>query len=151
LRMRSTKNHRLDALGGVWLFDRCTRQELEALERAATPLSVEAGRVLAKQGEIGREFIVLLDGRAEVRRDDTELAVLGPGSFFGEMSLLDGKPRTATVTALEPSEVLVLTAADFNSVTATMPSVDRKILTVVVERLRELEAKYVPAEERNHP
>jgi CRP-like cAMP-binding protein len=65
------------------------------------------------------------------------------------MSLLDGKPRTATVTTLEPTRVLVLTTAEFSTVVTTMPSVDRKMLSGLASRLREIETTYVPAGERN--
>jgi CRP/FNR family cyclic AMP-dependent transcriptional regulator len=147
--MRVSKKRRLDLLGSVWLFERCSRRELDVLSSAATALQVPAGRTLAKQGELGREFVVIVDGKAQVTRNGTEIGVVGPGSFFGEMSLLDGKPRTATVTTLEPTHVLVMTAAAFNSVVATMPSVDRKMLMVLTDRLREIEAKYVPTHERS--
>jgi CRP-like cAMP-binding protein len=107
---------------------------------------------LTKQGEHGREFVVIVEGKAVVTRDGTEIAILGPGSFFGEMSLLDGKPRTATVTTTERTRILVLTTAAFNGVVSTMPSVDRKMLTVLTGRLRDIEAKYVPADQRDtHP
>jgi CRP-like cAMP-binding protein len=147
--MRITKKRRLDLIGSVWLFERCSRKELELLQSIATPATLLAGRTLATQGEPGREFVVIVDGKAQVTRDGTEIAVLGPGSFFGEMSLLDGKPRTATVTTLEPTQVLIMTSVAFKDVVATMPSVDRKMLTVLTERLRDIETKYVPAHERS--
>jgi len=143
-----TKKRQLDLIRNVWLFERCSQRELSEIQSAVTPLHVPAGRVLAEQGEIGREFIIVVDGKARVTREGTEIAVLGPGSFFGEMSLLDGKPRAASVTTLEPTELLVLTSAEFRSVVNSMPSVDRKIMTVLAERLRDIEAKYVPAHER---
>jgi CRP-like cAMP-binding protein len=147
--MRITKKHRLDLLGSVWLFEACSQRELDVLQLAATEIEVPAGKALTTQGELGQEFVVLVEGKAQVTRDGTEIAVLGPGSFFGEMSLLDGKPRAATVTTLEPTKVLVLTTQAFNGVITTMPSVDRKMLTVLAGRLRDVEAKYVPAEERH--
>jgi len=146
--MRITKKSRMNLLGGVWLFEQCSQRELDLLQRAATEIQVSTGKTLATQGELGREFIVLVDGGAAVTRDGTEIALLGPGAFFGEMSLLDGKPRTATVTTLEPTRVLVLTRAAFTTVVTTMPSVDRKMLTVLASRLRDKEVKYVPAHER---
>jgi CRP/FNR family cyclic AMP-dependent transcriptional regulator len=146
--MRITKKRRLDLLAGVWLFEACSRRELDVLQLAATEADVPAGKPLTTEGEMGREFVVIVEGKARVTRQGVEIAVLGPGSFFGEMSLLDGKPRTATVTTLEPTKVLVLTTAGFNGVVATMPSVDRKMLTVLSGRLREIEAKFVPAHER---
>ena len=147
--MQTTKKHRLGLLGAVWLFEQCSRRELDLLQRAATLLDVPAGRKLAEQGAIGREFVVLVEGTAAVTRDGTQLAVLGPGAFFGEMSLLEGKPRAATVTTLEPTRLLVLTSTEFTSVVATMPSVDHKMLSVLAGRLRDVEATYIPADQRN--
>jgi len=142
----------MDLLRGVWLFEQCSLRELDLIQRATTEVEVPTGKPLTRQGELGREFVVIVEGNAVVTRDGTEIASLGPGSFFGEMSLLDGKPRTATVTTTERTRILVLTTADFNSVVSSIPSVDRKMLIVLAGRLRDIEAKYVPADERNtHP
>jgi len=146
-----TKKDRVALLRSVWLFERCTSREITLLDRATSEAEVPAGRELAKQGELGREFVVIVDGKAEVTRDGVQIAMLGAGSFFGEMSLLDQQPRAATVTTVEPTRLLVMTPTEFNSVVSTMPSVDRKMLVVLVERLREIEAKYVPAAERLSP
>jgi signal-transduction protein with cAMP-binding, CBS, and nucleotidyltransferase domain len=146
-----TKKDRVALLRSVWLFERCTSREIALLDRATSEAEVPAGRVLATQGELGREFVVIVDGKAEVTRDGIQIATLGAGSFFGEMSLLDQQPRTATVTTVEPTRLLVMTPTEFNSVVSTMPSVDRKMLVVLVERLREIEAKYVPDAERVSP
>jgi CRP/FNR family transcriptional regulator, cyclic AMP receptor protein len=144
--MHLTKKDRVELFGSVWLFERCSRRELDVLQRAATELDVEAGRSLATQGELGREFIVIVSGKAEVTRDGTHVADLGAGSFFGEMSLLDHEPRAATVTTTEPTHVLVMSANGFDTVVTTMPSVDRKMLTVLAQRLRDIEEKYVPGD-----
>jgi CRP-like cAMP-binding protein len=146
--MRVTKKRRQDLLASVWLFERCSRRELDVLQSAATEMQFPTGKDLTTQGELGRHFMVIVEGEAEVTRDGTHIAVLGPGSFFGETSLLDGQPRTATVTTLVPTRVLMLTTTAFNGVLEAMPSVDRKMLTVLAGRLRDIEAKYVPAGER---
>jgi len=143
--MRVTKKHRLDLLGRVWLFEGCSRRELNLLESATTEMNFPAGKALTQQGEPGRHFMVIVEGQVEVTRDGTQIAVLGPGSFFGEMSLLDGQPRTATAMTLEPTHVLMLTTTEFSQVLTTMPSVDRKLLSVLAKRLRDIEARYVPA------
>jgi CRP-like cAMP-binding protein len=147
--MRVSKKRGRDLLGKVWLFERCSNRELDLLQEAATEMEFPAGKALTTQGETGRHFMVIVEGEAEVSRDGTQIAVLGPGSFFGEMSLLDGQPRTATVTTREPTRVLMITTAAFNGALATMPSVDRKMLTVLAARLRDIEARYVPANERS--
>jgi CRP-like cAMP-binding protein len=135
-------------LHNVWLFEQCNARELSELDGAMTELDVPDGRVLARQGDVGREFVVIVDGKAEVTRNGTTIAVLGSGDFFGEMSLLDHQPRTATVTTVAPARILVMTVASFNSLIATMPSVDRKMLAVLAHRLREVEARFVPPQER---
>jgi CRP-like cAMP-binding protein len=146
------KQEGIDLLRSVWLFERCTNRELDALQRIATPLDVPAGKVLTTEGEIGREFFVLIRGKAEATRGGVVIATVGEGSFFGEMALLDRRPRSATVTTLEPTTVLVITAGEFNALVGTMPSVDRKMLIVLAERLRDVEARFVPADERvTHP
>ena len=146
--MRVSKKRGRDLLGKVWLFERCSNRELDLLQDAATEMDFPVGKALTTQGEIGRHFMVIVEGEAEVTRDGTQIAVLGPGSFFGEMSLLDGQPRTATVTTRVPTRVLMITTAAFTGALTTMPSVDRKMLTVLAARLRDIEARYVPANER---
>jgi CRP-like cAMP-binding protein len=139
---------RIKLLGDVWLFERCSRKELALIAAQATPMQIPAGKVLAREGEVGREFFVVTAGKAEATRNGVSIGVLGPGSFFGEMALLERQPRVATVIAVEPTEVLVLTAQGFAAVVDQMPAVDRKMLTVLAARLRELEDRFVPAGER---
>jgi CRP-like cAMP-binding protein len=142
------KNDFADMLSGVWLFGNCSKKELTALASLATQIDVPAGKTLVTQGEPGREFFVIVSGKAEATRGGIPIGVLGPGTFFGEMSLLESKPRVATVTTTEPTSVLVLTAREFDSLVERMPAVDRKILVVLAERLREIEERYVPVEAR---
>ena len=142
------KDARIELLRDVWLFERCTKKELEALATLATPLDLPAGKVLATQGEQGAEFFVIVSGKAEATRENVTIGVLGPGSFIGEMSLRERLPRVATVTTIEPTVVLVLTAKEFDKLVASTPSVDRKMLIVLANRLRDIENRYVPAAAR---
>ena len=139
---------RIELLRNVWLFERCTKRELEGLASLATPVDLPAGKTLALQGERGEEFFVIASGKVEATRDKVVIGTLGPGSFFGEMSLLERLPRVATVTTTEPTTVLVLTARAFDELIASMPTVDRKMLIVLANRLREIEERYVPADAR---
>ena len=139
---------RIELLRNVWLFERCTHKELDAIARLATPLDLGAGKVLATQGEQGDQFFVIVSGKAEATRENVTIGTLGPGSFFGEMSLLERLHRGATVTTTEPSTVLVLSARSFDELVSSMPSVDRKMLIVLASRLREIESRYVPADAR---
>ncbi|HET9730012.1 MAG TPA: cyclic nucleotide-binding domain-containing protein [Acidimicrobiia bacterium] len=143
-----SKKAHIEALRSVWLFERCGGKELSTLASNVTTVSVPAGKVLAREGDLGREFFVLVSGKVEASRGGVSVRTLGPGSFFGEMALLDRQPRTATVTATEPCELMVLTTQAFVGVIDTMPSVDRKMLTVLAERLREVESRCLPVDER---
>jgi len=145
------KNARIELLRNVWLFERCSKKELEALAVLATPVDLRAGKILATQGERGHEFFVIVSGKAEATREGVTIGTLGPGSFFGEMSLLERLPRVATVTTTEPTTVLVLTAKAFDKLVESMPSVDRNMLIVLANRLREIESRYVPADARLIP
>ena len=142
------RNAQIELLRKVWLFERCSKKELEAIARVATPLDMPAGKVLTEQGSPGYEFFVIVSGKAKATREDVAIGTLGPGSFFGEMSLLEDLPRVATITTTEPTTVLVVHARDFNHLVSEMPSVDRKMLVVLARRLRELEDRYVPAADR---
>jgi len=145
------KNERKELLRSVWLFERCSKKELEALATLTTPVDLKAGKVLAQQGDQGNQFFVIVSGMAEATREGVSIGTLGPGSFFGEMSLLERLPRVATVTTTEATTVLVLTAKAFDKLVASMPSVDRKMLIVLANRLREIESRYVPADSRIIP
>jgi CRP/FNR family cyclic AMP-dependent transcriptional regulator len=142
------KNEFVELLSTVWLFSRCTKKELHALASLATQLDVPAGKVLATQGQTGNEFFVIVSGKAEATRNGTPIGMLGSGTFFGEMSLLEHLPRVASVTTIEPTALLVLTAREFDTLVASMPSVDRKIMTVMADRIRDLEERYVAADAR---
>lgn len=146
--MHLRKQEGIELLRSVWLFERCSKSELSSLRGIATPLDVPAGKVLTTEGETGREFFVIVSGKAEATRGGVSIGVLGAGSFFGEMALLDRKPRTATVTTLEPTSVLVITATAFSALVESVPSVDRKMLLVLAERLRDIETRFVPVEAR---
>jgi CRP-like cAMP-binding protein len=142
------RNTQIELLSKVWLFERCSKKELDAIARVATPIDLPADRALTTQGQKGSEFFVVVSGKATASREGVLIGTLGPGSFFGEMSLFEDLPRVATVTTTEPTTVLVLHARDFNRLVDDMPSVDRKMLMVLARRLRDIEDRYVPAGER---
>lgn len=110
---------------------------LAALAAAAAEVSFPAGHVIARQGEIGTGFFVVTDGMVRVVRDGKVLAHLGPGDFFGELSVLDGQPRNATVTAESPTTCLAIATWDFEHALLANPSVTLAILRGVATRLRE--------------
>jgi CRP-like cAMP-binding protein len=129
-------------LRGVWLFSQCSKRELDTLARITTPVGVPAGHVLAREGETGGEFTVIVAGTATVTLGGHVIGRLTPGTFFGEMALLDGGARVATVTADEPMTLLVIDRRDFDAlIGGAMPSVARKMLTVLGQRLREADVR----------
>ena len=132
---------RVALLRGGWLFSECTDDELERIAALAHSLRVPAGHVVVREGDEGGEFYVVVEGTYRVTVDDQPVADLGPGSFFGEMALLDGGDRVASVTAVSDGELLALHRDEFNEMLAmAMPTLAPKLLAVVGRRVRELEA-----------
>ncbi len=122
------------ALAKAPLFDGLSKKELTALARLTEDMEVDAGTVLCKEGEIGREFFVVMDGEVEVKRRGRRLKNTD-GDFFGEIALLEDLPRTATVSAKTPLRMFVLTARDFRHVLDDHPSVERKVMRTLARRL----------------
>jgi CRP-like cAMP-binding protein len=141
--MELPKHSRVDLLRSVWLFEGCSQRELDQLATVTAVRDVHIGDVLSREGDARREFMVLISGKADVSRNGELLATLGPGDFAGEMSLLDRKERVATLTAVEPTRLLVMTGANFDMLLRDQPSFSRKLLTVVSRRLRDIETRYV--------
>jgi CRP-like cAMP-binding protein len=128
-------NAKMELLRSVPLFAHCTKKELQALAREADELDVAAGTTLTQEGAHGREFLVIVEGSAEVRRNGRRINRLGDGDFLGEIALLSGAPRTATVTTTSDTHLLVLTDRAFRRVADTMPSVQGSLMHALAERL----------------
>jgi hypothetical protein len=128
-------DHKIEALQSVGLFAGCSKKELASVARLCTTLDVDKGFVLTTQGTRGNECFVIGAGNAEVAIDDKAVATVGPGDCVGEMSLLDGGPRTATVTALGPMTLYLLSSGEFRSLLQTN-AVARKIMISLAQRLR---------------
>jgi len=134
---RKSKDAKVELLRGVSLFSACSKRELSRIASLADQIEVPKGRVLTREGESGSEFFVIVEGQARVIVGQRgRVAPLGPGSSFGEMSLLDRGPRTATVEAETDMQLLVLDARSFSSLLAEVPSVARKVLAAMAARLR---------------
>jgi CRP-like cAMP-binding protein len=139
----ANKDEYLDHLAEVPLFSACTRKDLQLIARASDEVSVKDGRVLVEQGKPGHEFFLILEGTAVVRRNNRKVADLGPGQYFGELSLLDRGPRTATVVATSDARVLVLGQREFLGVLDEVPGLAYKILRLMAHRLREADLRNV--------
>ena len=127
----------IERLSQVPLFSECSPKELEHLSRILDEVNLPAGRVMAAQGEHGREMFIIVSGSASVVRDGEAIADLGPGDYFGELALLDAGPRTATVVATDAIDVLVIGRQQFNTVLDEVPGLARRLLTTKARRLRE--------------
>ena len=128
---------KVNLLKGVPLFEGLSKKELGALARRADETIVRAGTDLCRQGELGQEFMILLDGTASVRKNNRKVAELGPGDMLGEISLITVHPRNATVQAISDVDVLVMHRRDFSSVMDEFPSLSNKVLKTVAARLSE--------------
>ncbi|MEO6318440.1 MAG: cyclic nucleotide-binding domain-containing protein [Acidimicrobiales bacterium] len=131
----------VDHLSSVALFAACSKKDLQAVHKASDELTLPAGKVLCEEGSLGREAFVILEGTAEVRRNNRKVATLGAGTCVGELALLDQGPRTATVTASTDLKVLVIGVREFTALLGDVPSIAHKVLKAMATRVRELDAK----------
>lgn len=128
-------------LKSIWLFSSCSTSELRKIRSSLEEVTVPAGKVLVEEGTIGREFFLIVTGTAKVVRNGRKVATLGTGSHFGELALLDRRPRTASVVSEDVMDVLVLDQRHFNGLLESVPSIARKLLAALATRLREADAK----------
>ena len=135
-RGRVRQAEKIELIQKVPLFSSLGRRQLAQLARLADEMHREENEVLINEGEIGDEFFVVVDGRVQVIRDQIQPISLGAGECFGEMSLLDDQPRSATVTTTAPSTLLVVHRGDFERWLTSTPSVMRALLTTLSQRLR---------------
>ena len=129
----------VERLSHIELFSELTNKEIKKVASFMTTIDVRAGRDLTVQGTVGREFMIIAEGEATVRRKGRLVATLGPGDFFGELAVIAGVPRTATVTAESAMVVEALNRREFSSLLDESPKLARKILVGAVKRLHELE------------
>jgi CRP-like cAMP-binding protein len=129
------KNAKLELLKGVPLFADLSKRELESLAAIADELDLPEGRELTKEGARGSEFMVIAEGAAEVRRRGRTINLLRSGDFLGEIAVITGAPRTATVKTTAPSRVLVLTSSAFRKLLRDTPSLQLKVLDTLAKRL----------------
>jgi len=127
-------------LKSIWLFSSCTGSELRKIRSSLDEVVVPEGKVLVEEGRVGLEFFLIVSGTATVTRNGKKVATLGPGGYFGELSLLDRKPRSATVVSDTEMDVLVLSQRQFNSVLQSVPTIARKMLSAMANRVREADA-----------
>jgi len=130
---------RIEHLRSVPLFSDCTEDELRRVAEISRTVECPAGTVLTEIGRPGDSFFLIVDGRVSVQTAVGHGEGLHPGDFFGEMSLLDGEPRSATVTAITDLRLLVVDRSHFWRLLNETPDLVRRILTVLSRRVRRLE------------
>jgi CRP-like cAMP-binding protein len=123
-----------EALGRTALFEGLSRKDLEQLAKVTEDMDVPAGKVLCREGDIGHEFFVIVDGEAAVTHEGATLRTLGPGDFFGEIALVEDKRRTATVTATSALRFFVLTRQSFKGLLGQQPGVEQTVVEAVRAR-----------------
>ena len=129
------RNAKIDLIKKVPLFAHCSRAELAEVSKIADEIDLPEGKELTREGDRGREFFVLLEGSAVVRRGGRDVNELGPGDFFGEIALVSRVPRTATVVTTAPVRLLVVTAGSFRSLLDHSPRIQLRVLEALADRL----------------
>jgi CRP-like cAMP-binding protein len=136
---RGIPQEQIVLLRAVPLFARFSDHELEEIDRLVDEIEVEAGERLTRQGAVeARQSFVIVEGEASVEIDGRRVATLGPGALFGEMAMLDHKPRSATVTAITPMRLLLIGPASFPSF-VSQPGIAIPLMSTLVARLRAVE------------
>jgi CRP-like cAMP-binding protein len=133
--MRLGKDSKVELIRSVPLFSKLSKQGLEDVAHIADELDLPSGKVMAKEGDRGREFFVLLKGEADVTKGDRSINTMREGDFFGEIALVTKMPRTASVTATTDVRVLVITERDFAALLKRSPEVGRGVAEALAERI----------------
>jgi CRP/FNR family transcriptional regulator/CRP/FNR family cyclic AMP-dependent transcriptional regulator len=136
---RSSSDARIEHLRRVPLFSECTDEELRRIADISRIVETAARTVVTQMGAPGDSFFLIIDGRVSVQTAVGAGDTLSPGDFFGEMSLLDGEPRSATVTAVTDLRLLMVDRSHFWRLLSETPDLVRRILVVLSRRVRRLE------------
>ncbi|MGI0078579.1 MAG: cyclic nucleotide-binding domain-containing protein [Nitrososphaerales archaeon] len=130
------ENSRFEMFGAIPLFRSLSKEELTEMANSSKEMSFPSGASIVKEGDAGLGFYLVAEGQAVVKRKGRILSKLGRGSFFGEMALLDDQPRSADVTANEPTKCLVLLRWNFWAIVSKNPKIARGLLQEMARRLR---------------
>ena len=134
-----SKTRKAEALAGVPMFATLSKKDRALLAQHVDEVTVPAGRDLAVQGKLGQEMMLIVSGGADVKRNGRRIAQLGPGDVVGELSLIDGKPRSATVTTTDETLMLAMHARDFTAVVNGSPEFQWRILRALAQRVRDVD------------
>jgi CRP-like cAMP-binding protein len=129
-------------LSNVPMFGSCTAAQLDLIAELGDTTTASESEDVVREGDKGGTFFLIVEGRARVTRGDREVAMLGPGDYFGELSLFDPAPRDATVTAMGPLSLLALSRRAFMQALDEVPSFRDSLLQGMARRLRELDRPF---------
>ncbi len=133
--MRLHKDAKVELISRVPLFARCSKKELRMIANLADQIEWPEGKTLIKQGRLGSEFFILIEGTASVSQGGSKLRDLAAGEWVGEIALISDVPRTATVVATSPISALVMTRGAFSQLMTDSPSIAAKVLAGLGERV----------------
>jgi CRP-like cAMP-binding protein len=133
--VRLRKDAKTELIKRAPLFSQCSKREFEAISSIADEIDLKEGKELTRQGKPGREFFVLVEGTADVIKNDRKVSTLKAMDFFGEIALIHQSPRTATVKATSPVRALVITDRNFRRLMTEQPEIQRKVLEALAERI----------------
>jgi CRP-like cAMP-binding protein len=133
------KDGKVQLLKHVPLFSHCSKKQLAEIANIGTLIDLPAGKRLIDEGAVGREFMLIVDGAVEVRRKGRKINELGAGDFIGEMALISGAPRNATVTTSQDSSLLVVTDSEFWELLERAPDLQLSVIKAMGERLQPLD------------
>ena len=138
--MKLRKNAKIALIRKIPLFKHCSARELAEIAAIADELDLEEGTDLTREGKSGREFFAIVEGHADVMMGGKWINSVRQGDFLGEIALVTGRPRTATVRATTPVRVLVITSREFRKLLEKHPEIQRKVLLSMAERLADSNA-----------
>jgi CRP-like cAMP-binding protein len=132
---RLNRDQKSELIRRAPLFARVSKSDIREIAKLADEIDLREGKEMTRQGLPGREFFVLLEGSADVRKKGRRINTLGPGDFFGEIALVSRAPRTATVTATSPVRALVITDRAFRRLLDESPQVKTRVMEAMAQRL----------------
>ena len=133
--MRLGSDKKVELIRKVPLFSHLSRKQLAQVARVADEIDLREGKEMTREGTTGREFFVILEGSADVRRRGRKINSLKPGDFFGEIALVTSVPRTATVAATSPVRALVVTDREFRHLLEESPDIKTRVMQAMAARL----------------
>ena len=133
------KDGKIELLKQVPLFSQCSKKQLAEIASISTLIDLPAGTRLIREGAVGHDFMLIVQGAAEVRRKGRKINELGAGEFIGEMALISGAPRNATVTTSQDSSLLAVTDREFWDLLKRAPDLQVSVIKAMGERLQSLD------------